>query len=296
MPRTFFAIRQRLNAADQQQIMDQSIMLFATAAARTAAIPTPTTGMHTWRSDSGAANKTEYWNGSAWIPISLTSPIISTPGVANYAPTASAPAIPAGTNPLNFGAWGTIGTVPAGMTHFCGVNNAFGSGNFVQELSLNGGTTVLARFPVGSSATSRMVRMTPRSVTAGATISSRLMSLANSGSSVSGSIGAIIFANATPSIVTTVPETVVTVTDNIFTAAGVVSLGVAIPAARLVGFVDAQNLVTAVGVGATMHCTSDTTSCTYGGLAAIPAGTVSVTISSGGGFGNFATAVVVTPA
>lgn len=45
-------------------LMDQSIMYFANATARNAAIPTPDAGMHTYRADGTVV---EVYNGSAWV-------------------------------------------------------------------------------------------------------------------------------------------------------------------------------------------------------------------------------------
>lgn len=45
-------------------LMNQTVMVFASAAARTTAIPSPTQGMVTYLSDS---NSLFVWNGSAWV-------------------------------------------------------------------------------------------------------------------------------------------------------------------------------------------------------------------------------------
>lgn len=45
-------------------LMNQTVMVFASAAARTSAIPSPTQGMVTYLSDS---NSLFVWNGSAWV-------------------------------------------------------------------------------------------------------------------------------------------------------------------------------------------------------------------------------------
>jgi hypothetical protein len=46
--------------------MEQAVMVFATATARTTALPTPSEGMFTFLKDS---NKLEYYDGSAWQPM-----------------------------------------------------------------------------------------------------------------------------------------------------------------------------------------------------------------------------------
>ncbi|AUV61429.1 hypothetical protein phiPsal1_020 [Pontimonas phage phiPsal1] len=44
-------------------LMDQTIMVFASTSARTAAIGTPSEGMHTYISDT---NQFQYWDGATW--------------------------------------------------------------------------------------------------------------------------------------------------------------------------------------------------------------------------------------
>lgn len=61
---TTFTDGQVLTAAQvNNYLMEQSVMVFATAAARTTALPTPSEGMFTYRTD---ANILEYYDGAAW--------------------------------------------------------------------------------------------------------------------------------------------------------------------------------------------------------------------------------------
>lgn len=56
-----------LTAADvNDYLMDQAVMVFANASARSGAILSPTEGMLTYRSDS---NVFEFYNGSSWVQI-----------------------------------------------------------------------------------------------------------------------------------------------------------------------------------------------------------------------------------
>ena len=56
-----------LSAADVNgYLMDQSVMVFATAAARSSAIPSPSAGMLTFRTDAAAI---EVYNGTAWTGV-----------------------------------------------------------------------------------------------------------------------------------------------------------------------------------------------------------------------------------
>lgn len=51
-------------------LMQQSVMVFGGTAARSSAIPSPSEGMISYRTD---ANVVEYYNGSAWLPVSSDS-------------------------------------------------------------------------------------------------------------------------------------------------------------------------------------------------------------------------------
>lgn len=54
-----------LAAADVNgYLMDQTVMYFASSAARSAAIPTPSTGMHSYRADGTVV---EVYNGTSWV-------------------------------------------------------------------------------------------------------------------------------------------------------------------------------------------------------------------------------------
>jgi len=67
MPRKNFLNGYPLPASDlNTYLMDQAVMTFASATARTAAIATPTEGMLTWLEDS---NKYSYYSGSAWTDL-----------------------------------------------------------------------------------------------------------------------------------------------------------------------------------------------------------------------------------
>lgn len=57
-----------LTASDMNSTVDQTVMVFADASARSTAIPTPTEGMVTYLSD---VNNVEYYSGSAWKDIAL---------------------------------------------------------------------------------------------------------------------------------------------------------------------------------------------------------------------------------
>jgi hypothetical protein len=70
MPRKTFIDGDTLPASDLNLLMNQSVMTFATSAARTTAIPTPTEGMVSYLEDS---NSYQFYNG-AWIGLVPQSP------------------------------------------------------------------------------------------------------------------------------------------------------------------------------------------------------------------------------
>lgn len=86
MPRKNFLNGYPLPASDiNTYLMDQSVMTFASATARTSAIATPTEGMLTWLEDS---NKFSYYTGSAWVDLNAAAQVISDK-TANYATVAT---------------------------------------------------------------------------------------------------------------------------------------------------------------------------------------------------------------
>ena len=70
MPRKTFIDGDVLPASDLNLLMNQSVMTFATAAARTTALPTPTEGMVSYLEDT---NQLFIYSGSAWVAIATSS-------------------------------------------------------------------------------------------------------------------------------------------------------------------------------------------------------------------------------
>ncbi len=66
MPREVFVAGQVLTAAELNVVSDQSVMVFAGTAARGSAIPSPTEGMASYRTDDDAF---EIYDGSAWSAV-----------------------------------------------------------------------------------------------------------------------------------------------------------------------------------------------------------------------------------
>lgn len=82
MPRKNFLNGYPLPASDiNTYLMDQAVMTFASATARTSAIATPTEGMLTWLEDS---NKYQYYNGTAWTDLVASPAQTISDKTANY--------------------------------------------------------------------------------------------------------------------------------------------------------------------------------------------------------------------
>jgi hypothetical protein len=74
-----------LTAADANgYLMSQTVMVFADAAARTAAITSPQEGMITYLKDT---NSTEYYSGSAWVSVGGGSPLTTKGDLYTYSTT-----------------------------------------------------------------------------------------------------------------------------------------------------------------------------------------------------------------
>lgn len=86
MPRKNFLNGYPLPASDlNTYLMDQAVMTFADATARTAAIATPSEGMLTWLEDS---NKYSYYSGSAWTDLVPAQAQTISDKTANYSTVA----------------------------------------------------------------------------------------------------------------------------------------------------------------------------------------------------------------
>ena len=66
MPRLTFTAGEVLEASEMNTISDQTVMVFAGTAERTAAIGTPSEGMVTYLQSD---NTTTVWTGAAWEPL-----------------------------------------------------------------------------------------------------------------------------------------------------------------------------------------------------------------------------------
>jgi hypothetical protein len=70
MPREIFVAGEILDAAELNVVSDQSVMVFASEAARNAAIPFPIEGMVVYLQDS---NNIRIYDGTSWIPLPVGS-------------------------------------------------------------------------------------------------------------------------------------------------------------------------------------------------------------------------------
>lgn len=79
--RKVWSTGQKLVSTDLNALVDQSVMVFASATARDAAISSPTEGMTCWLQD---VNNMVYYDGSAW------QTIVANSGWVSYTPTITA--------------------------------------------------------------------------------------------------------------------------------------------------------------------------------------------------------------
>jgi len=195
MGRKVWSRAETVNAADMNTyLMDQSVMTFATAAARTTAIPSPTQGMVTWRNNAAGPIKLEYYDGSAWVPISFTSPAQTVQGQSSIL-TLNSASLTHSTAADTWSSWTSGGTSPSG-TSYCteiGISSTslagFGSSAVVlMEFSLDGGTTVWKRamsFIQAGNSVMMSTPVTPRSAASLSTVHFRFKcTVATSGSSL----------------------------------------------------------------------------------------------------------------
>lgn len=182
-----------VTAADiNTYLMDQSVMTFATAAARTTAIPSPTQGMVTWRNNAAGPIKLEYYDGSSWVAISFSSPAQTVQGQSSTQTLTSA-SLTHSTAANTWSSWTSGGTSPGSTSYVTEIgmaNLAYTTAStiFLFEFSLDGGTTVWKRaLNVTTSGNAPMLSMpcTPRSASASSTIHWRFKcSIATAGSSI----------------------------------------------------------------------------------------------------------------
>ena len=90
MPRKVFVAGEILTAADvNTNLMDQAVMVFDDAAARTAAIPSPIEGMVTYLKDDDSLTK---FNGSAFVPVGTVLQMQSVVKTDTFTTTSTSPA------------------------------------------------------------------------------------------------------------------------------------------------------------------------------------------------------------
>lgn len=179
-----------VTAADiNTYLMDQSVMTFATAAARTTAIPSPTQGMVTWRNNASGPIKLEYYDGSSWVAISFTSPAQTVQGQSSIQVLNQASLTAAADT---WTAWTSGGTSPGSTSYLTDVS-VDSSGSFgtdvpiLIEFSLDGGSTVWKRTMVlcsNSGTTLVAVACTPRSAPASSTVHFRWKTQVSTSSSI----------------------------------------------------------------------------------------------------------------
>ena len=120
-------------AAANGYLASQTVMVFANAAARTAAITSPQEGMFSYLKDS---NSTQYYSGSAWVSIGGASPLTTKGDLYAYSTTDAR--LPVGTNGQILTADSTAATGLAWATP------ASGSMTLLSTTSLTGAYTLIS--------------------------------------------------------------------------------------------------------------------------------------------------------
>ncbi len=273
-----------VTAADiNTYLMDQSVMTFATAAARTTAIPSPTQGMVTWRNNASGPIKLEYYDGSSWVAISFSSPAQTVQGQSSIVSTTIA-SIAGSTARNTWSSWTSVGTSPASLSYLTDVGWQFGQGQSTTaliELSLDGGTTVWRRFMTGGVGANTVPGgpVTPRSCPASSTIHLRFKLSATADVGGNSVFGFLTFTQTAPTVTTSVAESLWE--DNSGSAAAYgswVTLGTVGAAHRLVAChmpTDASTgggLATGAGSAVIARWKNYGFECRHGGNRAVPAG------------------------
>ncbi len=202
-----------VTAADiNTYLMDQSVMTFATAAARTTAIPSPTQGMVTWRNNAAGPIKLEYYDGSSWVAISFSSPAQTVQGQSSLQTLSTVSMTPSAAD--TWSSWTSVGTSPAStsyMTEVCPTAmNGWGlDGVAVVEFSIDGGSTVWKRCLLAVSdgnTSAASATVTPRSMAASSTIHMRWKATTHNSGGTFSLACKVTFTQTAPAVVLTAAE------------------------------------------------------------------------------------------
>lgn len=131
-----FASGDVLTAADVNAYLNsQTVMVFADAAARTAAITSPQEGMFSYLKDT---NATQYYTGSAWTNLDTTGMVnpMTTTGDTIYSSSGTTPAR------LGIGSTGQVLTVSGGLPTWA--TSSSGGMTLLSTTTLSGATTTIS--------------------------------------------------------------------------------------------------------------------------------------------------------
>lgn len=132
-----FAVGEVLTAADTNGYLMQGVLVFASAAARDAAITSPQEGQFAYLKDT---NVTTYYTGSAWANLDttgMTNPMTTT-GDMVYSSSGSTPAR------LGVGSTGNVLTVAGGVPTWAAPAGGGGSLTYITSATASGTATTLS--------------------------------------------------------------------------------------------------------------------------------------------------------
>ena len=135
-----FTTGEVLTAADVDGYLMQGIWVFASAAARDAAVTSPQEGNFAYLKDT---NTTTYYTGSAWTNLDTTGMVnpMTTTGDTIYSSSGSTPAR------LGIGSTGQVLTVAGGIPSWA--TPAAGGRTLLSTTTLSGASTVISSIPSG---------------------------------------------------------------------------------------------------------------------------------------------------
>lgn len=183
-----FVTGEVLTAADVDGYLMQGVWVFASAAARDAAVTSPQEGNFAYLKDT---NVTTYYTGSAWANLDttgMTNPMTTT-GDTIYSSSGSTPAR------LGIGSTGQVLTVAAGVPSWA--TPAGGGGKVLQVLTATRTGEVATSSTSYAQITSMSIAITPSSASSKVLVLANINSVQKTAGNVSNAVGLRVLRGAT---------------------------------------------------------------------------------------------------